>query len=83
MGARKLILTFAAFALALIWIFPSWVYVWETPSFSFEAKIGSSWLWSPPMPYGVRLHWEKNLAYSLIVILVAQGAILWRRWLAK
>lgn len=83
MGARGSILMGAALALALIWIFPSWLYVSEIAPFEFQSKIGSYWIWSPPMPYGVRLHWEKNLAYSLLVALAAQGLLSWNRWISR
>ncbi len=73
----KLIWGVALLMLFFIWIFPSWVYVWEGPNFAFKAKIGSSWLWAPPMPYGASLDWFKNISYSLAVILAATGLQLW------
>lgn len=73
----KIILGMALLVLAFIWFFPSWLYVLDGADFSFRAKIGSSWLWAPPMPYGVTLDWTKNLSYSLAVVLVAGGLCLW------
>lgn len=74
---RKGIVGAAFLLLAIIWIFPSWVYVLEGGDFSFKAKIGSSWLWAPPMPYGASLDWAKNLLYSSAVLLGAACLYIW------
>lgn len=78
-NAIRLILGAAFLLLTFIWVFPSWVYVLDSPHFAFKAKIGSSWLWDPPMPFGASLDWVKNFSYSLAVLLVAAALCLWAR----
>lgn len=77
LSTKKSVLGIAFILLVFIWIFPSWIYVFDATVFPVKAKIGSSWLWDPPMPYGVALDWTKNLIYSLGVILAALGLCLW------
>jgi hypothetical protein len=76
----KVVLAAAGVALALIWLFPSWIYVWEDPLFGFRGTIGSFWILDPPMHYGACLDWAKGLALSALVIAAACGLMLWSRW---
>jgi hypothetical protein len=77
--APRTILTLAIAAVALIWLYPSWVYVSEDPLFGFRGTIGSFWIFDPPMHYGAHLDYPKNLTLSALVILAACGLLLWCR----
>jgi hypothetical protein len=76
----KTIVTVAFAALALIWLYPSWVYVSDDPLFGFRGTIGSYWIFDPPMHYGAHLDYPKNLALSVLVAIAACGLLLWSRW---
>jgi len=77
----KVILCLAAVAVAAIWLYPSWIYVSEDPTFGFQSTIGSYWLFAPPMPYGAHLDCAKNITFTALVLLAASGLVLWSRWI--
>jgi hypothetical protein len=79
----KVVLAAAGVALALIWLFPSWIYVSEDPLFGFRATIGSFWIFDPPLHYGARLDCPKNLALSALVVLAGCALLLWSRWVRR
>jgi hypothetical protein len=76
----RIILGLAAVAIALIWLYPSWIYVSHDPLFGFTGKIGSSWLFVPPMHYGAQPDYVKNLSYTALVLVAACALLLWSRW---
>jgi hypothetical protein len=82
-GAKIKILAGTLCAIGIIWIFPSWTYVLDDSPLAFQAKIGSSWIWDPPMPYGATLDLAKNLSYSLAVILAGAGLLAWNAIIRK
>jgi hypothetical protein len=69
-------------AIAIIWAYPSWIHEFALGGVLFRGKLGASWIWSPPMPYGTEIDWTRGLLLTGLVAFLGCGVMVWR-WMLR
>lgn len=75
---NRLIVVLCFGAITIIWAFPSWIHEFTFGGIPFRGKLGASWIWSPPMPYGTEIDWSKGLLLTGLVAFLGCGVMVWR-----
>ncbi len=78
----SLILVVCLGALAIIWAFPSWIYRFTLAGALFHGKLGASWIWSRPIPYGREIDSTEGLLLTGLVAFLGCGVMVWR-WMVR